>query len=102
MSPEKEITEKELPERFYDAIIVAAGGQTECGPPPHVALRLERACERYRAQAARVAAGSGGAPPWIICTAWGTPHKPCPKDGGGFERHECADNARFFVCHRII
>ena len=28
---------------------------------------------------------------------WGTPHKPCPHDAAGFERHESSDNARFLI-----
>ena len=29
--------------------------------------------------------------------AWGTPHKPCPHDAAGFERHESADNAEYLI-----
>ena len=32
----------------FDAIIVAAGGQKDGGPPPHVKLRLVKAAELYR------------------------------------------------------
>ena len=35
--------------------------------------------------------------PYVITTAWGTPHKPCPHDGAGFERHESSDNARYLL-----
>lgn len=74
----------------YDAIVVPAGGQhKEGGPPAHVALRLIRAAELYNA--------SGKPKPWVITTAWGTPHKPCPHDVAGFERHESADNAVFLL-----
>ena len=30
-------------------------------------------------------------------TAWGTPHRPCPRDFAGFERHESADNAEYLI-----
>ena len=68
-----------------DAVIVPAGGQTPDGPPPHVRARIEKAAEIYHAQDRK---------PFIIATAWGTPHKPCPHDAAGFERHESADNAK--------
>ena len=29
----------------FDALVVAGGGQTAMGPPPHVVLRLEKALE---------------------------------------------------------
>jgi len=78
----------------YHAILVPAGGQQpEGGPPRHVALRLERAVELYRAAAEPK--------PWIITTAWGTPHKPCPHDKAGFERHESADNAAFLLARGV-
>ena len=73
----------------YHALVVPAGGQGEDGPPPHVAARLERAVHMYTE--------SGYPKPYVITTAWGTPHKPCPHDAAGFERHEAADNARFLV-----
>jgi hypothetical protein len=70
----------------YDAIIVAAGGQTNDGPPPHVMQRILKAAELYKAAASPK--------PKVITTAWGTPHKPCPHDEAGFEVHESADNAK--------
>jgi len=73
----------------YHALVVPAGGQGEDGPPSHVAARLERAAHMYTE--------SGYPKPYVITTAWGTPHKPCPHDATGFERHEAADNARFLV-----
>ena len=73
----------------YHALVVPAGGQGLDGPPPHVAARLERAVHMYTE--------SGYPKPYVITTAWGTPHKPCPHDDAGFERHEAADNARFLV-----
>jgi len=73
----------------YHAIIVPAGGQAEGGPPPHVAARLEQAAHLY--------VESAYPKPYIITTAWGTPHKPCPHDVAGFERHEAQDNARFLI-----
>lgn len=73
----------------YHAIIVPAGGQAEGGPPSHVAARLEQAAHLY--------VESAYPKPYIITTAWGTPHKPCPHDVAGFERHEAQDNARFLI-----
>ena len=73
----------------YHALVVPAGGQGADGPPPHVAARLEQAVHMHFE--------SGYPKPYIITTAWGTPHKPCPHDAAGFERHEAADNARFLV-----
>lgn len=72
-----------------EGIIVAAGGQTDAGPPPHVAARLDRAIELYKA--------SDSPKPKIITTAAGTPHKPSPHDEIGFERHESSDNARYMI-----
>lgn len=70
----------------YHAIIVPAGGQRDDGaPPPHVMARLELAAALYTA--------AREPKPFVITTAWGTPHKPCPHDVAGFERHEAADNA---------
>ncbi len=71
------------------AIIVPAGGQAESGPPPHVLARLDRVVTMYRM--------SPEPKPYVITTAWGTPHKPCPRDAGGFERHEASDNARYLL-----
>ena len=73
----------------YHAIIIPAGGQGESAPPPHVLARLQRAAQLYF--------DSPAPKPYIITTAWGTPHKPCPHDAAGFERHEAADNARWLV-----
>ena len=70
----------------YHALVVPAGGQGADGPPPHVAARLEQAVHMHLE--------SGYPKPYIITTAWGTPHKPCPHDAAGFERHEAQDNAR--------
>ena len=36
-----------LPTANYDAIVVMGGGQTDGGPPPHVAARLELALRMY-------------------------------------------------------
>ena len=55
----------------YHALIIPAGGQTPNGPPPHVLARLERAVAIYRMAAEPK--------PFVITTAWGTPHKPCPR-----------------------
>ena len=77
-------------ETAADAIIVPAGGQTSVGPPPHVRARLEKAAEMYHAAPA-------ARKPYVITTAWGTPHKPCPHDAAGFERHEAADNAKLLL-----
>ena len=77
----------------YHAIIVPAGGQTADGPPPHVLSRLERAVHLYEM--------SPEPKPYIITTAWGTPHKPCPHDAAGFERHEAEDNARYLIRHGV-
>jgi len=73
----------------YHAIVVPAGGQQMAGPPPHVAARLEKVLELYEAAAEPK--------PYVITTAWGTPHKPCPHDAAGFERHEAEDNARWLL-----
>jgi uncharacterized SAM-binding protein YcdF (DUF218 family) len=73
----------------YHAIIIPAGGQTPDGPPPHVLARLERALAIYKM--------SAEPKPFVITTAWGTPHKPCPHDAAGFERHEAGDNARYLL-----
>lgn len=77
----------------YHAIIVPAGGQGADGPPPHVAARLEQAVKLYQRSAAPK--------PYIITTAWGTPHKPCPHDANGFERHESSDNAAFLMARGV-
>jgi uncharacterized SAM-binding protein YcdF (DUF218 family) len=77
----------------YHAIIIPAGGQHEDGPPPHVLARLERAVAIYKM--------SAEPKPFVITTAWGTPHKPCPHDAAGFERHEAADNARYLLSRGI-
>ena len=74
-----------------DAIIICAGGQTPSGPPPHVSARLIRAAALYRDEVAR------GGNPVVITTAWGTPHKPCPRDAAGFEIHEAEMNARVLL-----
>jgi uncharacterized SAM-binding protein YcdF (DUF218 family) len=107
----------------FDAIIVAAGGQTQSGPPPHVRERLVKAAALYHAQVKHaqakndaqanhggrgVGGGGGGKAaaaaalspplgPLVITTAWGTPHRPCPHDAAGFERHEAADNAALLL-----
>ena len=73
------------PTGFYHAIVVPAGGQLDVGPPPHVRARLERVVHLYEM--------APEPKPYVITTAWGTPHKPCPHDDAGFERHEAADNA---------
>ena len=73
----------------YHAILIPAGGQGESGPPPHVLARLERAVAMYRM--------SAEPKPYVITTAWGTPHKPCPHDAAGFERHEAGDNAKYLL-----
>ena len=73
-----------------DAILVCGGGQTQDGPPPHVAARLELAKELYDSYPA-------DSKPKIIVSARGTPHKPGPHDERGFERPECEDNARWLV-----
>ena len=80
----------------FDAIIVAAGGQTAAGPPPHVEARIERAAELYKATP------PGEKKPLIITTAWGTPHKPCPHDAAGFEVHESSMNARQLIINHGI
>ena len=54
-----------------------------------MAARLEQAAHLYLE--------SAYPKPYVITTAWGTPHKPCPHDAAGFERHEAADNARFLI-----
>ena len=77
----------------YHAIIIPAGGQTPDGPPPHVLARLERARKIWEM--------SPKPKPFIITTAWGTPHKPCPHDAAGFERHEAEDNARYLLEHGV-
>jgi hypothetical protein len=56
-----------VPPGAFHAIIVPAGGQAEAGPPPHVAARLEKAARLY--------ASAKPPKPFIITTAWGTPHK---------------------------
>lgn len=73
----------------FHAIIVPAGGQHQDGPPAHVLARLERALQLYRM--------APDPKPYIITTAWGTPHKPCPHDFAGFERHESQDNAKWLI-----
>ena len=77
----------------YHAIIIPAGGQHEEGPPPHVLARLERAVHLYET--------SAEPKPYVITTAWGTPHKPCPHDAVGFERHEAQDNAHYLISHGV-
>eukprot|EP00322_Chrysochromulina_rotalis_P007300 CAMPEP_0115841312 /NCGR_PEP_ID=MMETSP0287-20121206/7224_1 /TAXON_ID=412157 /ORGANISM="Chrysochromulina rotalis, Strain UIO044" /LENGTH=271 /DNA_ID=CAMNT_0003294955 /DNA_START=92 /DNA_END=907 /DNA_ORIENTATION=- len=77
----------------YHAIIIPAGGQTEDGPPAHVLARLERAVHLYQL--------SSEPKPYVITTAWGTPHKPCPHDAAGFERHEAQDNAKYLMTHGV-
>lgn len=56
-----------VPPGAFHAIIVPAGGQSEAGPPPHVVARLEKAAQLY--------ALAKAPKPFIITTAWGTPHK---------------------------
>eukprot|EP00967_Tisochrysis_lutea_P034671 scaffold41451_cov28-Tisochrysis_lutea.AAC.5 len=80
------------PDAFH-AIVVPAGGQSESGPPPHVSARLKEAARLYKA--------AKPPKPYVITTAWGTPHKPCPRDAAGFERHEAADNALFLIEHGV-
>ena len=77
----------------YHAIIIPAGGQSSNGPPPHVLARLERAVAIYRM--------SAEPKPFVITTAWGTPHKPCPHDAAGFERHEASDNAKYLMSRGV-
>ncbi|KAL1511937.1 hypothetical protein AB1Y20_005217 [Prymnesium parvum] len=77
----------------FHAIVVPAGGQHEEGPPAHVLARLERAVQLYRM--------APDPKPFVITTAWGTPHKPCPHDAAGFERHEAQDNAHWLLRHGI-
>ena len=77
----------------YHAILLPAGGQSESGPPPHVLARLERAVHLYEM--------SPEPKPYVITTAWGTPHKPCPHDAAGFERHEAQDNAKYLMTHGV-
>ena len=77
----------------YHAIIIPAGGQGESAPPPHVLARLQRAAQLYF--------DSPAPKPYIITTAWGTPHKPCPHDAAGFERHEAEDNARYLLSRGV-
>ena len=77
----------------YHAIIIPAGGQTDSGPPEHVQARLERAAHLYET--------SPEPKPYVITTAWGTPHKPCPHDTAGFERHEAQDNAQFLLARGV-
>ena len=77
---------REIVQHSSHAIIVPAGGQLDVdGPPPHVAARLELAAKLYKV--------APSPKPFVITTAWGTPHKACPHDTAGFERHEAADNA---------
>ena len=73
-----------------EAILVCGGGQTQRGPPPHVAARLELAKKMYDSYPA-------DSKPKIIVSGRGTPHKPGPHDDRGFERPECEDNARWLV-----
>lgn len=73
----------------FHAIVIPAGGQHDTGPPNHVLARLERAVQIFRM--------APNPKPYIITTAWGTPHKPCPHDAAGFERHEAQDNARWLI-----
>eukprot|EP00966_Prymnesium_polylepis_P250536 5793506-Prymnesium_polylepis.1 len=77
----------------FHAIIVPAGGQHDDGPPAHVLARLERAVQIYRM--------APEPKPYVITTAWGTPHKPCPHDAAGFERHEAQDNAHWLMLHGV-
>ena len=77
----------------YHAILIPAGGQTADGPPPHVLARLERAVHLYEM--------SPDPKPYVITTAWGTPHKPCPHDASGFERLESQDNAKYLLSHGV-
>lgn len=78
----------------YHAIIVPAGGQTADGPPAHVLARLERAAQMYKM--------APEPKPYVVTTAWGTPHKPCPHDAAGFERHEAGDNAKWLMSHGVL
>ena len=78
----------------YHAILIPAGGQTVDGPPPHVLARLERAVAIYKM--------SAEPKPFVITTAWGTPHKPCPQDRAGFERHEASDNAKYLLGRGVL
>ncbi|KAL3902938.1 MAG: hypothetical protein SGPRY_011867 [Prymnesium sp.] len=77
----------------FHAIIIPAGGQLEEGPPAHVLARLERALQLYRM--------APSPKPYLITTAHGTPHKPCPRDVVGFERHEAQDNAQWLIRHGV-
>jgi len=75
-----------------DAIIVAGGGQTATGPPPHVVLRLEKAVQIYNSRSPK---------PYIITQGRGTPHKPSPLDDRGFEIHESSMNAKWLIEHGV-
>eukprot|EP01062_Namystynia_karyoxenos_P007334 TRINITY_DN12588_c0_g1_i1.p1 TRINITY_DN12588_c0_g1~~TRINITY_DN12588_c0_g1_i1.p1 ORF type:complete len:306 (+),score=91.51 TRINITY_DN12588_c0_g1_i1:88-918(+) len=72
------------------AVLVCAGGQTPDGPTPHVLLRLQRALQLWKQ-------APDGEKPYVITTAWGTVHKPCPHDRAGFEVHEAEMNARWLL-----
>jgi hypothetical protein len=76
----------------FDAILIAGGGQTPEGPPPHVILRLEKALQIYFAQEP---------PPFIITTGRGTWHKTNPKDSRGYDVHEASMNAEWLL-HRGV
>eukprot|EP00960_Hanusia_phi_P068252 766797-Hanusia_phi.AAC.4 len=75
-----------------DGIIVAGGGQTDKGPPPHVVLRLEKAVQIYNSRTPK---------PYIITQGRGTPHKPSPLDDRGFEIHEASMNAKWLIDHGV-
>jgi uncharacterized SAM-binding protein YcdF (DUF218 family) len=81
-----------LPTANYDAIVVMGGGQTDGGPPPHVAARLELALRMYSKAAPK---------PKIIVSGQGTVYKPSPRDARGYCRHECHDNARWLIDHGV-
>ena len=81
-----------------DAIIVLGGGQTAEGQPSAIVVpRLDLAADMY------FAAQSAGAPsPTIIVGSRGTPHKPSPHDGGGFEIDEADGSARYLMRNRSV
>ena len=81
-----------------DAIIVLGGGQTAEGQPSAIVVpRLDLAADMY------FAAQSAGEPsPTIIVGSRGTPHKPSPHDGGGFEIDEADGSARYLMRNRSV
>eukprot|EP01062_Namystynia_karyoxenos_P044352 TRINITY_DN32657_c0_g1_i1.p2 TRINITY_DN32657_c0_g1~~TRINITY_DN32657_c0_g1_i1.p2 ORF type:complete len:300 (+),score=74.12 TRINITY_DN32657_c0_g1_i1:87-902(+) len=70
-------------------IVVPGGGQLPDGPPAHMRLRLAKAAELYRRHRA------GGRAPLIAVLSGGTPHRPNPRDGAGFDIKEAESSARY-------